>query len=833
MRPLTQNNATPQQPSPADATTDMLRSVLDAVSDRVVVLDAQGIIQMVNAAWRQAALANSPRPGQRTPHTDVGTDYLGIAARGTKPCDPPKPDHSAVDGIRAVLCGQRDSFNLQYPCHTPDQQRWFNMRVTPILWAGQRGAVVAHSDITPQTLVKEALRLGELRFRTLFDSLPHVSVQGYGPDGTTRYWNAASEKLYGFTAQEAIGRNLLDLIIPPEMKPEVQQAIVQMAQTGQPTPTAELTLQRKDGTRVPVLSSHALVQTPGGSTELFCVDIDLSARKQAEDALRESEQRFRSIANATPVMIWLAGTDTLCYWFNAGWLAFTGRTLAQEQGNGWAEGVHPDDLQRCVSFYLRHFEQRLPFQMEYRLMHHSGQYRWIHDSGVPRFDAEGIFLGYIGSCVDAHEVHTVKDQLAAMAEAVPGVVYQFVTQPDKPGHFRYLSKGIESLYGVNAEAAYQDRQLLLQCIADDDARAEHLASIDQATRDLAPWQHEYRIKTPQGVLKWLHSQATPHLQQDGSVVWSGLVTDISAHKELEARLRQGASVFANVQEAIVITDAKRHIIDVNAAFTRTTGYSRADVLGQNPRFLKSDHHTHEFYQAMWQDIATQGFWIGEVFNKTRAGEVYAVILNISVVKNEQGLITHYVGVATDINQLKAQQELLERVAHYDALTQLPNRVLLSDRLRQAIAQARRNQTKLAVCYLDLDGFKHINDTQGHDAGDAVLKTVAQRMNEVLRASDTAARIGGDEFVVLLSDLDASDTGETMLERLLQAIGEPLNVNGLPASVGASIGVSIYPDNALEADTLLRQADIAMYEAKDSGKNCYRFSRLRAEPADPR
>jgi PAS domain S-box-containing protein len=364
---------------------------------------------------------------------------------------------------------------------------------------------------------------------------------------------------------------------------------------------------------------------------------------------------------------------------------------------------------------------------------------------VPRFDAEGVFLGYIGSCVDAHEVRTVKDQLAAMAEAVPGVVYQFVTQPDKPGRFRYLSKGIESLYGVSADAAYQDRNLLLQCIDGDDARAEHLASIAQAARDLSPWQHEYRIKTPQGVLKWLHSQATPQLQQDGSVVWSGLVTDISAHKEREGRLRQGASVFANVQEAIVITDASHHIIDVNAAFTRTTGYSRTDVLGQNPRFLKSGHHHPEFYQAMWQSIATQGFWIGEVFNKTKAGEVYAVILNISAVKNEQGQITHYVGVATDINQLKAQQELLERVAHYDALTQLPNRVLLSDRLRQAIAQARRNQTKLAVCYLDLDGFKRINDTQGHEAGDAVLKTVAQRMNEVLRASDTAARIGGDEL----------------------------------------------------------------------------------------
>lgn len=226
---------------------------------------------------------------------------------------------NAAEGIRAVLSGQSDSFNLQYPCHTPDQQHWFNMRVTPILWAGQRGAVVAHADITPQTLVAEALRQGELRFRTLFDGLPHVSIQGYGPDGTTRYWNPASEKLYGFTAQEAIGRNLRDLIIPPELKPDVQQAIALMAHSAQPIPTAELTLQRKDGSRVPVLSSHARVQTPGVGTELFCVDIDLSARKQAEDALRESERRFRSIANATPVMIWLAPTPCVPGSTPAGW----------------------------------------------------------------------------------------------------------------------------------------------------------------------------------------------------------------------------------------------------------------------------------------------------------------------------------------------------------------------------------------------------------------------------------------------------------------------------------------------------------------------------------
>jgi len=246
-------------------------------------------------------------------------------------------------------------------------------------------------------------------------------------------------------------------------------------------------------------------------------------------------------------------------------------------------------------------------------------------------------------------------------------------------------------------------------------------------------------------------------------------------------------------------------------------------LGQNPRLLKSDHQGAAFYRAMWQEIDTQGYWVGEVINRNKSGQLSTVILNISAVKNTTGQVTHYVGVATDISQLKVQQEMLEHVAHYDALTQLPNRVLLADRLGQAIAQAQRNQTMVAICYLDLDGFKLINDTQGHQAGDIALKIVATRMTEVLRASDTAARMGGDEFVVLMSELDDISSVKPLLERLLRAIDQPMDINGQRAHVSASMGVSLYPDNSEEPDTLLRQADMAMYQAKIEGKNCYRIS----------
>ncbi|MBY0465094.1 MAG: diguanylate cyclase [Burkholderiales bacterium] len=554
----------------------------------------------------------------------------------------------------------------------------------------------------------------------------------------------------------------------------------------------------------------------------ICADCEHHARIEAENALRESEERFRSIANATPVMIWLSGLDTLCHWFNAGWLAFTGRTLAQEQGNGWTEGVHPDDFQRCVDVYLRSFELRQPFQMEYRLKHHSGEHRWVHDSGTPRFDAAGEFLGYIGSCVDAHEIRTVRNQLAAMADAIPGVVCQWTSDEAQCQRFVYISRGLEDLYGFSVADAMRDGGALTQGILPQDQGAFRV-SVAQASREQVRWQHAYRIRTPAGVVKWVQGQAAPQRQPDGSVLWSGLLTDISVQKALEDQLRLSASVFENVQEGVVITDVHHHIIDVNAAFCRMSGYTRSEVIGLNPRFLKSGIQPDTFYRNLWEEVGRCGFWTGEIFNRAKGGDIYAAMLNINAVKDANGVVSHYVGVSTDINQLKSQQQMLERVAHYDALTLLPNRTLLADRLRQSIGLAQRQQTLLGVCYLDLDGFKHVNDTQGHGAGDLVLQVVGQRLVSFLRASDTAARLGGDEFIVLLGGLASAEVIPPLLQRLLQAIGEPICIPGVEAVVGASIGVALYPTHATEPDTLLRQADMAMYAAKAAGKNRYHLS----------
>ncbi|MDO8456902.1 MAG: EAL domain-containing protein [Burkholderiaceae bacterium] len=300
-----------------------------------------------------------------------------------------------------------------------------------------------------------------------------------------------------------------------------------------------------------------------------------------------------------------------------------------------------------------------------------------------------------------------------------------------------------------------------------------------------------------------------------------VVRDVTNRKLAEERLQLAASVFGHAREGILITDPRGTIIDVNDAFTRITGYGRQEALGQNPRMLSSGRQDAAFYATLWRALKDQGHWSGEIWNRRKSGEVYAELLTISAVRDTQGQVLQYVALFSDISAIKTHQSQLEHIAHFDALTNLPNRVLLADRLQQAMAQVLRRGRQLAVAYLDLDGFKTINDRHGHEVGDQVLVILAQRMKEALREEDTLARLGGDEFVVVLIDLVDTAACLPMLTRLLAAVAQPVPVGELTVQVSASLGVSFCPQaQDIDADQLLRQADQAMYQAKVAGKNRY-------------
>jgi len=328
-----------------------------------------------------------------------------------------------------------------------------------------------------------------------------------------------------------------------------------------------------------------------------------------------------------------------------------------------------------------------------------------------------------------------------------------------------------------------------------------------------------------GTHRWTQWETIPWRGDDGSV--GGIVifvNEITERIENQKRLRLAASVFTHAREGITITDAKGTILDVNDSFTRITGYSRDEVVGGNPRILKSGLQGRDFYERMWHSLRSEGSWSGEIWNRAKSGDIYAEHLSINAIRDASGNVLQYVAHFTDITALKEHQLQLERMAHYDALTGLPNRALLADRLRQAMSQAHRRGYQIAVAYLDIDGFKAINSLHGHAVGDALLITLSERFKAALREGDTLARLGGDEFIAVMLDLEDVEAGEAIIEKLLAAASEQVKIDGHDMNVSASIGVGYYPqDEELDEDGLIRQADQAMYQAKLAGRNCYRRS----------
>jgi len=345
--------------------------------------------------------------------------------------------------------------------------------------------------------------------------------------------------------------------------------------------------------------------------------------------------------------------------------------------------------------------------------------------------------------------------------------------------------------------------------------------VEAALSGEKPFDTDFRVRQPNGDIRYIKAVAKVFRDDHGKPLrMLGINTDITERKQVETRLQLAANVFTHAREGILITDAEAIIIEVNDAFTRITGYSREEALGQNPRMLQSGLQAQEYYANMWLAITGQGHWHGEMWNRRKNGETYAQLLTISAVLDAAGKTQNYVALFTDITQMKVYQQQLERIAHYDVLTGLPNRVLLADRLQQAMIRNQRHGQFLAVVFLDLDGFKAVNDSHGHAVGDQLLVIVGNRMKTALREGDTLARIGGDEFVAVLVDLEQPQDYELVLARLLQAASDPVLVNDSVLHVSASIGVTVYPQDGADADQLMRHADQAMYQAKKEGKNRY-------------
>ena len=339
------------------------------------------------------------------------------------------------------------------------------------------------------------------------------------------------------------------------------------------------------------------------------------------------------------------------------------------------------------------------------------------------------------------------------------------------------------------------------------------------------FESEHRIRNARGEWVWVRSRGkVVERDNTGSPLrMAGTARDITAIRRAERERRVALEVLRSMSEAVAVIDLDFRFISVNPAFSRITGYSEEEVIGQNSRLLDSSQHSAEFYRRVRDVLERTGHWAGEMWQKRKDGEEFLGWIEMSEVRDAMGLRSHFVAVVNDITDKKRAEQELRYLANYDTLTGLPNRALLSERLGRAIVRARRQETRVAVLFLDLDRFKDINDSLGHAAGDRLLKAAATRLQATVGASDTVARLGGDEFTVVLEDVESVPAVERMAREILTAFSMPLEVDERhDVSITPSLGISLYPDHALVPTDLLKFSDTAMYQAKAEGRNTYQI-----------
>lgn len=379
---------------------------------------------------------------------------------------------------------------------------------------------------------------------------------------------------------------------------------------------------------------------------------------------------------------------------------------------------------------------------------------------------------------------------------------------------------ITTLLGVTRKALLKKPWTNFILAADQTEYAEHRKQLIETGKKQV---FELHLVKQDGVAFWVRLEMNLTSATDGGQMFRVVISDISEQKANDDYLRQAAAMFESTREGVMVTDADAKILVVNPAFTVLTGYTSAEVLGQKPQILKSGRQDQAFYQAMWVEINDTGYWQGEIWNRRKNGEIYPQMLSISAVRNEYQQVTHYVGVFSDITQLKDAVDRLDYLAHHDPLTDLPNRLLLFARLEHCIELSSRERKLAALLILDLDRFKDVNDSYGHLAGDELLQQVARRISSRLRGVDTVTRLGGDEFALLLEDLSHPQDAALVAAEIIDALSEPWRLsNSVEVRIGVSIGISLFPDHGQRAEELLQHADSALYQAKEEGRGNFKY-----------
>jgi diguanylate cyclase (GGDEF)-like protein/PAS domain S-box-containing protein len=681
----------------------------------------------------------------------------------------------------------------------------------------------------------------QTRLNPVIDAVISIDEQG----SITSFNNTATH-IFGYEPEEVLGKHV-KMLMPESYHHENDQFIANFFDTRKALLTnkeIDIIGRRKDASAF--LASLSVSESFASGHRFFKgVVRDIAKHKLSEQLLVQSRLKpdserlhLRALVHAIPDLIWLKDLDGVFLNCNSRIENLFGIKAEDILGK-----TDYDFFDKAIADSFRLHDKAAmqsdsPLVNEEQITFADGHTELIETTKTPMFDESGKIIGVLGIGhniterkqgeveleqmikLKTIELRESQERLAFAVEGVGDGIWDWNIQTNQV----FYSKRWKEMLGYAENEVKNEFSEWQRLVHPDDKDIASYRVREFLKNKTKKYESEFRMQHKNGQYLTILARAFAIEDEDGKTIsLLGTHSDITDRRLTEEKLKLAASVFSHAGEGITISDATQTIIDVNDTFTAISGYTRQEVLGQSPRMLQSaGRQSAEFYAAMWHKINTTGSWTGEVWNRRKNGGVYAAKLTKSAVKDDAGKVSHYVAFFSDITEQKEHQSQLEWMANYDGLTNMPNRTLLADRLNQAILTGKRQQNSLAVVFLDLDDFKEVNDTHGHDVGDDLLIALSLRMKAALREGDTLARIGGDEFVALLPDLARVEDCQPVIKRLLLATCEPTTVSDLVLRVSASIGVVFCPSDGADADMLMRQADQAMYGAKKKGKNCFHF-----------
>ena len=582
--------------------------------------------------------------------------------------------------------------------------------------------------------------------------------------------------------------------------------------------------------------------------------------------LRETTEKLEHVLSTSPVVLYTLrlGESVTPVWVSSNIQRLFGYANDEVlHADWWTRHLHPDD-RAAVLAGVKAVAARGQATLEYRIYDGQGQIRWIRDelrltqkTRGPHTEASGAWHDITASRL-AEQLRetriTVLDGLVHKLP-LPAILLEIATRlealhpdmrvsilvsdpvskrlytgaaPGLPDFFVEAVNGLEPEIGRGScgTSAFTGEPVIVEDVRTHEYWAAYTALTERAGLR-ACWSFPFKDEAGAvlGTFGIYYAQPrTPAREELDLIGEFARIAGLAVGRaRVDTALRQAAAVFESTREGVIMTDLDAHIVGVNAAYTAITGYAQSEVLGRNPRLLKSGREDQDFYRAMWDSVLETGHWQGEIWSRRKSGELFPQLLSISTVYDSEGLPSNYVGVMTDLSKLKDTEARFEHLAHYDSLTGLPNRLLLQSRLNHALETAERRKRQVAVLYIDLDRFKHINDSLGHPVGDELLEAMSRRLLSRLRDEDTLGRLGGDEFLLILENLqrpeDAASIALDMIDLLQPSFTLP---SGHEVYVGASIGISLFPGDATTSTELIQYADVALYQAKETGRNTFSF-----------